>query len=103
MSVVKERRLKERKLREPTRIKKDIRGWIGWDYIKRFVDLAEYPVLIMALFLIGGRATEVLELERSKNLKIYLVYINQLRNCYKTVRFCNIEIMRFYGNILILT
>ena len=60
---IKERR-KVRKLRHETRIKKDIRGWIGHDYIKRAADLSDYPLLVITIFLTGGRATEILELRR---------------------------------------
>jgi len=60
----KKRRIRERRERVATRIKRDIRGWIGWDYIEKVVDRANKPDIIMALFLTGGRATEVLALAR---------------------------------------
>lgn len=50
--------------RELTRIRRDIRGWIGWDYIIKLAELCEEPGLILVAFMTGGRATEVLELTR---------------------------------------
>ncbi len=50
--------------RELSRIRRDIRGWIGWDYIERVVELCENPGLILVTFMTGGRATEILELTR---------------------------------------
>ncbi len=61
---------KPRKLREDrieraeTRIKRDIRGWIGWDYIEECVSLCENVLAVLLLFLTGGRATEVLDYTR---------------------------------------
>lgn len=54
----------KRHVRELTRIKRDIRGWIGWDYIEECTNRSSNPTLIMAIFLTGGRATEILELTR---------------------------------------
>ena len=54
----------DRRRRELTRIKRDIRGWIGWDYIEECAKRSIDPALIMAIFETGGRATEVLELTR---------------------------------------
>lgn len=54
----------EREETRKTRIERDITGWIGWDYIEKCVDLCGNPFLAMAIFLTGGRATEVLELQR---------------------------------------
>lgn len=59
-----EREPRERRERGETRIKRDIRGWIGWDYITECVDLSENPLVILALFVTGGRATEVLDYTR---------------------------------------
>ncbi len=58
----KERTLRRR--RELTRIKRDIRGWIGWDFIEECAKRSKDPALVMAIFQTGGRATEVLELTR---------------------------------------
>lgn len=48
-----------------TRIRKDIRGWIGWDYIKEMIKICTQPLVLLLLFLTGGRATEVLKLTRA--------------------------------------
>ena len=50
--------------RELTRIKRDIRGWIGWDYIEECANRCEDPLAVYLLFETGGRATEVLALSR---------------------------------------
>lgn len=57
-------RISVRTRRELTRIRRDIRGWIGWDYIETLVHLCENPGLILVAFMTGGRATEILELTR---------------------------------------
>ena len=53
-----------RKERMETRLQRDTRGWIGWDYITEVANLSENPTLIQGIFLTGGRATEMLELQR---------------------------------------
>lgn len=55
---------RERKRRPQTRIERDIRGFIGWDYIEDVSKLSEDPINIAGLFLTGCRATEYLELTR---------------------------------------
>ncbi len=57
-------RKRERTRRELARIRRDIRGWIGWDFIEECTKRSKDPALIMTIFLTGGRATEVLELTR---------------------------------------
>ena len=53
---------KERRERKETRITRDVRTFVGWGYIRKIVKLCSFPELVMAIFLTGGRATEVLEL-----------------------------------------
>lgn len=54
----------ERQEREESRIKRDIRGWIGWDFIQNCADLCVNPLAIILTFLTGGRAIEVLDYTR---------------------------------------
>lgn len=54
----------ERREREETRIKRDIRGWIGWDYIAECVELCDNPLAVLTPFITGGRATEILDYTR---------------------------------------
>lgn len=55
---------RERVERVETRIKRDIRGWIGWDYIEECVELCEYPLAVLLAFITGGRASEILDYSR---------------------------------------
>jgi len=64
MTLERRERTPIRTRRELTRIRRDIRGWIGWDYIAKLVKLCEEPGLILVAFMTGGRATEILELTR---------------------------------------
>ena len=80
---------KTRDIREETRIKRDIKGFIGWDYIERIVDISSMPSLTMALFLTGGRATEILELTRANFADIGGVY--EVRNMPVFKRYRMIE------------
>jgi len=54
----------ERVERIETRIKRDIRGWIGWDYIEECVELCDEPLAVLLPFMTGGRASEVLDYSR---------------------------------------
>lgn len=55
---------KERRERKETRITRDVRTFVGWKYIEKLVDLSSLRELVTAVFLTGGRASEVLELIR---------------------------------------
>ena len=54
----------EREEREEGRIKRDIRGWIGWDFIEKCVGLCEDPLAVLSTFMTGGRATDILDYTR---------------------------------------
>lgn len=54
----------ERVERIETRIKRDIRGWIGWDFIEECVELCDNPLVVLSIFMTGGRATEILDYTR---------------------------------------
>ena len=62
--MVYRRERKERVERKETRIKRDVKTFIGWSYIEKLVELSAYPEVVIGLFLTGGRASEVLELRK---------------------------------------
>ncbi len=57
------RKEKERLERKETRITRDIKTFIGWEFIDQVADLSANRSLVICLFLTGGRATEILDLE----------------------------------------
>lgn len=68
MSKKRERKIRMkrqvRRERLETRIKRDIKGFIGYDFLQKLVDRSERPDAIMGIFLTGARATELLDMTR---------------------------------------
>jgi hypothetical protein len=61
---------KERPERIEGRIKRDIRGWIGWDFIEECANLCKYPLAVLLTFLTGGRASEILDYTHARAVEL---------------------------------